>query len=116
MTNKITNLIKTTLLNKFMRKDIDYSTWIFSSSFNTKFNYNSKYLFEYVLNNEPSINPRYVINDDGLRRKLQNKHGKEYFIETKSVEGIKTVLNSGVWFTSASLPVYGLNLNRKELL
>lgn len=116
MTKKITNLIKTTLLNKFMRKDIDYSTWIFSSSFNTKFNYNSKYLFEYVLNNEPSINPRYVINDDGFRRKLQKKYGKEYFIETKSVEGIKTVLNSGVWFTSASLPVYGVNLNKERII
>jgi CDP-glycerol glycerophosphotransferase len=116
MVDKIINLIKTTFINNSRKESIDYSTWAFSSSFNTKFNYNSKYLFEYVLKNEPGINPIYVINDDELRKKLQREYGKKYFTETKSIAGIKRVLNAGVWFTSAGLPVYGLGLNKKRLI
>ena len=115
MLKNIKNLIQTSILKSY-DKEIDYSTWIFSSSFNTKFNYNSKYLFEYVIKNEPSIKPLYVINDDALRTRLQKKYGEKYFIEAKSTQGIKQVLKAGVWFTSAGLPVYGLGLNRKRLI
>lgn len=111
---KLINMFKTLFISNV--KDIDYSTWIFSSSFNTKFNYNSKYLFEYVLNNKPDITPLYVINNDELRKELQNKYGEKYFIETNSITGIKKVLSSGVWFTSAGLPVYGFNLNKNRFI
>lgn len=116
MLNKIVSLIKTTYFKKENIGKIDYSTWIFSSSFNKSYNYNSKFLFEYVLKNEPDINPLYVINDDESKKKLQEKYGEKYFIETKSTEGIKKVLSSGVWFTSAGLPVYGIGLNKKRII
>lgn len=116
MIHKVFNLLRTTAVSQFKRKGVDYSTWIFSSSFNTKYNYNSKYLFEYVLKNEPGITPLYVINDDTLREKLKGQIGNKYFIETKSWKGINKVLNAGVWFTSAGLPVYGLGLNKQRMI
>lgn len=104
------------VLAKMLVKNTDYSTWVFSSSFNSKFNYNSKYLFEYVLKNEPDICPLYVINDEDTRVKMQKQYGEKYFVETKSFEGIKKVLRAGVWFTSAGMPVYGHGLNKKRLI
>lgn len=115
MFEKIQNMLKVLLVMP-KEKNIDYYTWIFSSSSNEKYNYNSKYLFEYILKYKPHINPRYVINDKDLRIKMQKKYGEEYFIETNSIEGIRKVLQSGVWFTSASLPVYGFNLNKNRLI
>ena len=94
MINNLDILIKTTLIKCLSKKKIDYSTWIFSSSFNIKYNSNSKYLFEYVLKNEPNVNPLYIINDNEKRHKLQKKYGDKYFIETKSLPGIKKVLNA----------------------
>ena len=44
--------------------------WVFSSTENRYYNYNSKYLFEYVKENLPEITPYFVINDDALRKKL----------------------------------------------
>lgn len=88
--------------------------WIFSSVDNRKYNYNSKYLFEYVKKNLPEITPRYVINDDEERATLSHIYGDEFFIESYSVEGIKKVLEGGVWFTSAGLPVYGFRLGKKR--
>ena len=116
MFTKIKSLLKTTFIKLITKDDIDYSTWVFSSSFNTKFNYNSKYLFEYVIKNELGITPIYVVNDDNLRSQLKTKYGDQYFVETKSFKGIKRVLNSGVWFTSAGMPVYGFSLNKKRII
>lgn len=116
MINRVMNLIKTSIIRIFYKKNIDYSVWVFSSSFNTEFNYNSKYLFEYALNNEKNITPIYVINDDEKRKKLQCKYGEKHIVETKSIGGIKRVLNAGVWFTSAGLPVYGLKLGVSRII
>ena len=85
-------------------------TWIFSSVDNCYYNYNSRYLFEYVKEHLPQITPIFVINEEGLRRELSKKYGEQYFIETESKEGIRRVLEAGVWFTSAGLPVYGPRL------
>lgn len=113
---KIMNFFKTmiykTLYNIKPNKDI----WIFSSTDNERYNYNSKYLFEYVLENEKDIHPYFVINDDVLREKLQSEYGEEFFIDTKTKSGIKKVLSGGVWFTSAGLPLYGTGLNKKRLI
>lgn len=116
MIKKIVNMAKTMVVNNLKNEKKDYSIWVFSSSYNTKFNYNSKYLFEYILKNKPNIMPLYVINDDVLRNQLQKRYGEKYFIETKSLKGIKKVLNSGVWLTSAGLPVYGSNLNKERII
>ena len=72
-------------------------TWIFSSVDNCYYNYNSRYLFEYVKEHLPQITPIYVINEEGLRRELSKKYGEQYFIETESKEGIRRVLEAGVW-------------------
>ena len=77
--------------------------WIFSSTDNSHYNYNSRYLFEYVKDNLLEITSYFVINDEKLRRKLGEEYGEQYFIETCSEEGMKKVLSAGVWFTSAGL-------------
>ena len=51
-------------------KTPDPGIWLFSSTDNRHFNYNSKPLFEYVVKHHPEIRARYVINDPGLRRRI----------------------------------------------
>ena len=109
-------ILKTIFLMKKIGEKRQLDLWIFSSSDNIKFNYNSKYLFLYVKDNYPDIKPRFVINDPDLRKKLSEKYGEEYFIDTTTKEGICTALLGSVWFTSASLPVYGFGLNKKRLI
>src|SRR5699024_516665 len=116
MYDKILNIIKVIYLKLFNKNKMDYSTWILSSSFNTKFNYNSKYFFEYILNEHSEITPIYVINDRTLRQELKNEYGEKYFIDSKSLNGIQTILNAGVWLTSSGLPIYGFNLNKERLI
>lgn len=113
---KLKNLLKTQLLKCEITKKPDPGIWIFSSTDNSHYNYNSRYLFEYVKNYLPEITPYFVINDEKLRMKLGEEYGKQYFIETCSVEGIKKVLSAGVWFTSAGLPVYGTNLAQNRTI
>lgn len=98
------------------QKKPDMYTWVFSSVDNCYYNYNSKYLFEYVKEHLPQITPLFVINEENLRRELSEQYGKEYFIETESKEGIRRVLEAGVWFTSAGLPVYGTGLGKNRLI
>ena len=114
MVENIKNLIRTSMVRAASsiqpRKDI----WIFSSVDNKKFNYNSRYLFEYVRRNLPDIHPRYVINDEEERRKLKSQYGEEYFIESETREGIQKVLEGAFWFTSAGLPLYGPGLSKNR--
>ena len=83
---------------------------------NSHYNYNSRYLFEYVKENLPEITPLFVINDPELRNSLSSKYGKQYFIETENIQGIRQALSAGVWFTSAGLPAYGTGLHKKRLI
>ena len=85
----------------------DSYVWVFSSTDNSHYNYNSQYLFEYVKEHVPEVTPLFVINDDQLRQRLSEKFGAQYFFETRSSSGIRRALSAGVWFTSAGLPVYG---------
>ena len=103
---KLKSLLKAELVSLRVTKKPDPGIWIFSSTDNAHYNYNSRYLFEYVKDNLPKITPYFVINDEKLRKKLGDKYGEQYFIETCSVEGMKKALSAGVWFTSAGLPVY----------
>lgn len=57
-----------------------------------------------------------MINDPELRNSLSSKYGKQYFIETESIQGIRQALSAGVWFTSAGLPAYGTGLHKKRLI
>ena len=113
---KLSGLIKTQLVKNKIKRKPDPRVWIFSSTDNSHYNYNSRYLFEYVRAELPEITPYFVINDDQLRRKLSEQYGEKYFIETNSGQGIQKVLEAGVWFTSAGLPVYGTHLNRGRVI
>ena len=116
MMDKILNLIKTQICRIIFNCKIEDNIWIFSSTNNRKFNYNSKYMFEYILSNEPEIKPYYVINDDILRKQMQEKYGDEYFINTKNAKGILKVLSARVWLTSAGLPLYGFGLGKRRII
>lgn len=86
---------------------------IINSHFNENFDFNSKYLFLYMLKHNYDV--WYVINNDDYRVELENEYGK-HFIETKSFFGKIFALRSKLWFVSAfELPVGGifLKLSRK---
>lgn len=113
---KAKNLLFTACLEHFGQIRPDSHIWLFSSTDNSHYNYNSHYLFEYVKENLPEITPLFVINDPELRNSLSSKYGKQYFIETESIQGIRQALSAGVWFTSAGLPAYGTGLHKKRLI
>lgn len=113
---KAKNLLFTACLEHFGQIRPDFHIWLFSSTDNSHYNYNSRYLFEYVKENFPEITPLFVINDPELRNSLSSKYGKQYFIETESIQGIRQALSAGVWFTSAGLPAYGTGLHKKRLI
>ena len=114
--SKIKSLVLAEFLKHFADKKPDPYIWIFSSTDNRHYNYNSRYLFEYVKDNLPEITPRFVINDPKLRAELSAEYGSQYFIETESASGIRYVLNAGVWFTSAGLPAYASGLGKNRLI
>ena len=113
---KAKNLLFTACLEHFGQIRPDSHIWLFSSTDNSHYNYNSRYLFEYVKENLPEITPLFVINDPELRNSLSSKYGKQYFIETESIQGIRQARSAGVWFTSAGLPAYGTGLHKKRLI
>ena len=113
---KAKNLLFTACLEHFGQIRPDSHIWLFSSTDNSHYNYNSRYLFEYVKENLPEITPLFVINDPELRNSLSSKYGKQYFIETESIQGIRQALSAGVWFTSAGLPAYGTGRHKKRLI
>ena len=60
--SKIKSLVLAEFLKHFADKKPDPYIWIFSSTDNRHYNYNSRYLFEYVKDNLPEITPRFVIS------------------------------------------------------
>ena len=114
--NRLETLLYTQVVRGTSHVKPDRRIWLFSSDGNSHYNYNSRYLFEYVKDNLPGIRPYFVINDPVLREKLSAEHGEKYFIETRSAKGIRKALRAGVWFTSAGLPVYGQHLNKDRLI
>ncbi len=83
---------------------------VFTSFHNKKFDSNSKYLFLYFLKEHPEYTCKFVVNDNELREKLEKEIGP-YFVNTNTVEGIKTVLKAKTWFASAlELPILGFAL------
>ena len=113
---KAKNLLFTACLEHFGQIRPDSHIWLFSSTDNSHYNYNSRYLFEYVKENLPEITPVFVNNDPELRNSLSSKYGKQYFIEIESIQGLRQALSAGVWFTSAGLPAYGTGLHKKRLI
>ncbi|BEO92666.1 CDP-glycerol glycerophosphotransferase family protein [Fusobacterium nucleatum] len=81
---------------------------IFTSTGNTKYDHNSKYLFEYFLKYYPDFDVKYVINEPNLKNNLEEKIGN-YFINTNSIKGMLYSLKAYTWITSSiELPVGGI--------
>jgi len=93
---------------------------ILTSTRNEFYNFNSRYLFEYFIENYPDYEVKYVINDEEKRRGLNEKFGVEnnYFIETESLKGMWYAQQAKTWCISAlETPVGGvfLKFNRMVL-
>ena len=104
--SKIRALVLGTLARLLEHGEPDPQVWLFSSAENRCYNYNSRYFFEYVLDNCPDIHPVYILNDDQRRAQLAGKVGDYHVGETRTLAGMRRALRAGVWFTSAGLPVY----------
>ena len=89
---------------------------IFCSTNNLKYNYNSKYLFEYFIKKYPELEIKYVLNDLLLKKKLENELG-DYFIDTFSLKNIIYCLKAQIWITSTlETPVGGMFLNYRRIV
>ena len=113
---KVKNLLKGEFLSHFGGIRPDPFVWVFSSTDNSHYNYNSRYLFEYVKDHVPEVTPLFVINDPELRQRLSEAYGGQYFIETETADGMRRALGGGVWFTSAGLPVYATGLRKDRMI
>lgn len=116
MWEKVTNLMKTMFARLTFRGEPSPECWVFSSVHNRTFNYNSSYLFLYVKEHCPEIHPYYVMNDDKKREELGEKYGKEYFLDGKTMAGIRKILSCKVWFTSTAPPLYGVGFRKKYVI
>ena len=103
------------ITNFCLTPHIDYNKIVFSSSFNTSFDYNARYLFEYIIENNSEYKVYFVINDEAKRKKLISIYG-ERFINTLSYDGAKEALSAGAWATSAGLPVYIPFANKRRFI
>lgn len=116
MWEKAANLMKTMFARLIFRGEPSPECWVFSSVHNRTFNYNSSYLFLYVKEHCPEIHPYYVMNDDKKREELGEKYGKEYFLDGKTMVGIRKILSCKVWFTSTAPPLYGMGFRKKYVI
>lgn len=85
---------------------------IINSHLNIHFDFNSKYLFLYMLKEGYDI--YFVINDDKYRNQLISEYGP-HFLETKSFKGKIFALRAKLWFVSAfEMPVGGVGLKLRH--
>lgn len=92
---------------------------IITSTRNTSYNFNSKYFFEYLINN-PQIHRfdvYYVINDPIKRAQLNEIYNTDRFIQTTSLTGILFCLKAKYWISSTfELPVNSLHRNVNRIV
>lgn len=81
----------------------DYNLFVFNSYKNMRYDFNSKYFFEYMIK-ETDYECKFIIDNDKLRDELNNKIG-DYFITTKKINDLKTIWKAGIWVTSTGLPI-----------
>ena len=93
------------------RKDIV----VFSGYKNLKYNFNSKYLFEYFLSKGSDLKILFIIDDDELRESLKKTVG-DYFVTTNSWEDLKLIFLAGTWITSGGLPIRIPYVNRNRVV
>lgn len=89
---------------------------IFCSTSNLRYNYNSKYLFEYFKNNYPEYEVKYILNNKELKERLEKEMGN-YFIDTFSIKNIIYCLKAHTWITSSlETPLGGIFLRWNRLV
>ncbi len=94
----------------------DYKHIVFCSSYTTKFQFNSRYLFLYFLDNYKDWKVEFVINDEESRKSLIEEYGP-HFIETNTLKGKFHALKAGIWVPSSlETPVSGLFLSFRRLV
>ena len=98
---------------EFSRKD--KYTIVFSGYNNLKYNFNSKYLFEYYLSHKGEYKLYFIIDNDQLRDQLNEQIGP-YFITSKTMAGLKTIFKAFVWITSGGMPVRIPMANRDRVV
>lgn len=90
---------------------------IITSTQNTSYNFNSKYLFEYLMNIEKNalFDVYYIINDTEKRQQLNEQYGTNRFIESNTFSGILFCLDAKFWISSTfEVPINSLFRNRKR--
>ncbi|MHA0995017.1 CDP-glycerol glycerophosphotransferase family protein [Enterobacter ludwigii] len=100
--------INTALTFFSLMKKINKKKIIITSTQNVSFNFNSKYLFEYLIDSDDwkEYEIYYVINDAKKRKELNKRYGKKYFIESKSFSGAFFCLDAVCWVSSTfEIPV-----------
>ncbi len=110
--SRLTHIIKSlpySFISPFSKRD--KKLIIFCAMHCKTFDSNSKYLFLYYLQNHPEYTVKFVINDDQLKAKLENKYGN-HFIDTRTAQGKQIALKAYTWIVSwLDLPLGGLFLN-----
>ncbi|MEM8232073.1 CDP-glycerol glycerophosphotransferase family protein, partial [Morganella morganii] len=82
----------------------DNNIAIFSFDKNN-FKFNSRSLFEYIIDNKKEdFEIKYIINDDAKRNDLIKEYG-DYFITTKYKEDIKLISQAKIWITDGGFPL-----------
>jgi CDP-glycerol glycerophosphotransferase len=76
---------------------------ILLSSNNKDFTHNTKYMFEYLLENT-DYEIKYVLNDKEKKERLNKKYENNYFISITDKEGKEYLENSNVWLLDAGMP------------
>ena len=89
---------------------------VFNSTTNSKYSFNSKYLFEYFIEQYSDFEIKFIINDEKLKEKLTSKIG-DYFITNKSLKNIFYCLRAFSWITSSlETPIGGIFLRINRLV
>ncbi|MFV0573824.1 MAG: CDP-glycerol glycerophosphotransferase family protein [Vibrio sp.] len=91
---------------------------VFNSTGNLNYNFNSRFLFESMLQDEHFKDKKiyFIINDDNKRAELNKKY-PNCFISSNSFFGRILCLKAKVWITSTiETPVWGLSKNSKRIV
>ena len=88
---------------------------VFSGYDNVKYNFNSKYLFEYFLLEAPQYKVYFIINNDALRAELNTRVGP-FFITTKNFSHLRIIFKAFTWITSGGLPIRIPYANRHRVV
>jgi len=91
------------------------NTVVFSGYNNLKYNFNSKYLFEYFLANACQYKVYFIIDNDALREELNRTVGP-YFITTKKFSHLAIIFTAFTWITSGGLPIRIPYVNRHRVV